>query len=66
MTPHQHIKEAERILSAAKSRDVADQEGFTGWGREALISLAQVHASLADALKGLPEVRMEQWTGRRP
>ena len=54
MNMHQHIAEAERIIAAAKSEDVANQEGFTGWGRETLIALAQAHASLAEVMKNAP------------
>jgi hypothetical protein len=46
-TGPEHYAEAERVLAAAMNEYVAVQEGFTGWTRGELTSLAQVHADLA-------------------
>ena len=47
MTGPEHYREAERIVRAAKSRYIADEEGFSEWSRSDLAALAQVHATLA-------------------
>lgn len=49
MNGPKHYREAERIAAACMSREQADLEGFTGWGRGDLAALAQVHATLAQA-----------------
>ncbi len=45
--------EAERVLSVALGKGMnphlADEQGFTGWSRDSLLALAQVHATLAIA-----------------
>ena len=47
MTGPEHVAEAERIIASARNAHVADENGFTGWSRDNLIALAQVHVGLA-------------------
>lgn len=64
MHAHEHIAEAERIIAASKTFEKASEHGFIGWSRLELAALAQVHATLAVAVEGLPEDPLTQfpWT----
>lgn len=47
MNGPQHYAEAERVRASALNLHTADLNGFTGWQRDDLLLLAQVHATLA-------------------
>lgn len=47
MTEIDRVAEVDRVIASACNAHTADAEGFTGWSRENLIALAQVHATVA-------------------
>lgn len=47
MSDVDRVGEVDRIVASACNAHTADREGFTGWSRENLIALAQVHATVA-------------------